>query len=95
MNGDGLIKIKSNLFTMFYVYLIRSINFSEITYVGYTTDLKKRLQTHDAGSSTHTAKYKPWKLEMYLCFTNETKAKKFEKYLKSQSGRAFSQKRFW
>ena len=79
---------------MFYVYLIRSINFSEITYVGYTTDLKKRLQAHDAGSSIHTAKYKPWKLEIFLGFTDENKAKNFEKYLKSQSGRAFAKKRF-
>jgi predicted GIY-YIG superfamily endonuclease len=69
---------------MYYVYLIKSLNFSETFYVGYTTDLKKRLQTHNAGGSIHTAKYRPWELIMYLGFTEQLKAKEFEEYLKSQ-----------
>jgi hypothetical protein len=32
---------------------------------------------------------------MYLSFSEQSKAKEFEKYLKSQSGRAFAKKRFW
>lgn len=44
---------------MFYVYLIRSISFSDQVYVGITKDLKKRLETHNSGGSVHTAKYKP------------------------------------
>lgn len=80
---------------MFYVYLLRSIQFPDITYIGYSTDLQQRLNTHNSGGSIHTAKYKPWHLEMYLCFNNEPQAKAFEKYLKSQSGRAFSKKRFF
>jgi len=31
---------------------------------------------------------------MYLGFAEQAKAKKFEQYLKSQSGRAFAKKRF-
>ena len=80
---------------MFYVYLILSIQFPEIKYVGYTTDLKKRLHKHNEGGSVHTAQYKPWKLVMCLCFADEKKAQAFEKYLKSQSGRAFAKKRFY
>ena len=64
-------------------------------YVGYTINLKQRLETHNSGGSVHTAQYKPWKLVMYLAFSEEQKAKKFEKYLKSQSGRAFAKKRLW
>jgi putative endonuclease len=78
---------------MFYVYIIRSINYSEIIYVGYTTNLEQRLETHNFGGSIHTAKYKPWKLEVSLTFNDEQMAKNFEKYLKSQSGRAFMKKR--
>ena len=74
---------------MFYVYLIRSIPFADQVYVGITQDLKKRLATHNAGGSVHTAKYKPWELIVYLGFKNEAKARQFEKYLKSGSGRAF------
>ena len=81
--------------TMYYVYLIESIHFPEILYVGYTTNLKQRLETHNSGGSIHTEKYRPWKLVMYLGFTKQSSAKDFEKYLKSQSGRAFAKKRFW
>ena len=82
-------------YSMYYVYLIKSIKFPEILYVGYTIDLKQRLQTHNSGGSIHTAPHKPWELVMYLGFREETKAKQFEQYLKSQSGRAFAKKRFW
>lgn len=80
---------------MHYVYLIQSINFPEIHYVGYTANLKQRLTTHNSGGSVHTAKNRPWQIVMYLCFTQQTRAKEFEKYLKSQSGRAFAKKHFW
>ncbi|PCJ23769.1 MAG: excinuclease ABC subunit C [Rickettsiales bacterium] len=80
---------------MFYVYLIRSINFPDQVYVGITEDFKKRLKTHNSGGSVHTAKYRPWDLVVYMGFKNEIKARDFEKYLKSGSGRAFSKKRLW
>ncbi len=47
---------------MYYVYLIRSINFPDQTYIGFSEDLKQRIADHNAGKSTHTAKYAPWKL---------------------------------
>jgi predicted GIY-YIG superfamily endonuclease len=78
---------------MYYVYLITSIDFSEKIYIGYTTDLKERLATHNSGGSPHTSKYKPWRLVTYLGFESRSTALQFEKYLKSQSGRAFAQKR--
>lgn len=80
---------------MYYVYLIKSINFPEIFYVGFTTNISQRLETHNSGGSIHTAKCRPWELIMYLSFVDASKAKEFEKYLKSQSGRAFAKKRFW
>jgi predicted GIY-YIG superfamily endonuclease len=78
---------------VFYVYLITSIDYPEIFYAGYTTNIKKRLNTHNSGGSIYTSKYKPWKLESFFAFTEEKIAKNFEKYLKSQSGRAFAKKR--
>ena len=80
---------------MYYVYLIQSIQFPDIKYVGYTFDLKKRLRKHNEGGSIHTSKYKPWKLVVCLAFEDKGKAVFFEKYLKTQSGRAFAKKRFW
>jgi len=80
---------------MHYVYLIRSIHFPEIFYVGYTTNLEQRLKTHNKGGSTFTQEFRPWEAVVILYFVDEKKAKEFERYLKTQSGRAFAKKRFW
>lgn len=80
---------------MFYVYLIRSINFPDKTYVGHTDNLKERLATHDSGGSIYTKDHRPWRLVMFLGFNDKLKATVFEKYLKSGAGRAFAKKRFW
>jgi putative endonuclease len=79
---------------MWYVYIIRSISSPEQEYIGATADLKRRLPEHNAGKSTHTAKFKPWELVWYCAFPDKYKALEFEKYLKSHSGRAFAKKRF-
>jgi predicted GIY-YIG superfamily endonuclease len=78
---------------MYYVYLLRSINFPEQTYRGYAEDLKTRLKDHNAGKSTHTAKYAPWGLVSYHAFADKQKAREFEYYLKTGSGKAFANKR--
>jgi putative endonuclease len=78
---------------MFYVYLIESLSDSAQIYVGQTDDLRKRLKTHNAGGSPHSAKFKPWRLVTYIAFSDKQKAIAFERYLKSHSGRAFAKKR--
>lgn len=78
----------------FYVYLIRSIKYPQTTCVGYTTNVNERLKTHNTGGSIHTKKDKPWELVACTLFKDMDTAKQFEKYLKSQSGRAFIKKRF-
>ena len=80
---------------MYYVYLIRSIKYPQTVYVGYTTDIKKRLKTHNSGGSIHTKKDKPWEIVIRISFRDMDIAKQFEKYLKTQSGRAFVKKRFF
>ncbi len=78
---------------MYYVYIIRSISYPGQIYVGSTINLKKRLSDHNAGSTSHTEKYKPWKLITYTAFEDKSKAYEFEEYLKSGSGRVFRDKR--
>ena len=77
----------------YYVYLIQSIQYPETLYIGYTTNLKERLETHNSGGSIYTKKDRPWKLIMCMVFKNIDCAKQFEQYLKTQSGRAFLSKR--
>ena len=75
------------------VYIIRSIDFPDQEYVGATENLKQRIPDHNSGKSSHTAKFKPWKLVWYCAFPDKYKALEFEKYLKLHSGRAFAKKR--
>lgn len=77
----------------YYIYILRSINHPDQIYVGCTSNLSKRLSDHNCGTTTHTDKYKPWKIITYIVFDNKDKAYEFEEYLKSGSGRAFRDKR--
>jgi len=61
----------------------------------FPSDLKSRFKAHNTGRSVHTAKYKPWDLIAYCGFKNERRAREFEHYLKSGSGKAFANKRLW
>jgi len=78
---------------MWYVYIIRSVASPEQEYTGATENLKQRMADHNAGKSSHTAKYAPWEILWYSAFPDKFKALTFEKYLKSHSGRAFAKKR--
>jgi len=79
--------------SMWYLYIVRSVDFPKHDYVGATADLKQRMKDHNSGKSTHTAKFMPWKLIWYSAFPEKYKALEFERYLKSHSGRAFAKKR--
>lgn len=78
---------------MFGVYIIQSVNFSEIIYVGFTINIRKRIKYHNQGASKHTKKYMPWRLKTCIFFSDENKALEFERYLKTPSGKAFMKKR--
>jgi len=74
---------------MYYVCILRSQTHPKQTYVGSTSNLKKRFAEHNAGQSIHTNKFKPWNLETYVAFPTHEVAEAFESYLKSGSGHAF------
>jgi putative endonuclease len=80
---------------MYYVYLLRSEACPTQRYTGFSTDIGSRLKAHNSGASKHTAKYRPWTLVAYFAFVSERRAREFESYLKSGSGMAFANKRFW
>ena len=78
---------------MFYVYILRSLEYAGRYYVGITADLRARLKQHNTGEVSHTAKYAPWAVKTYVAFSDKKQAFALEKYLKSASGRAFAKKR--
>jgi predicted GIY-YIG superfamily endonuclease len=77
---------------MYFVYLLESLLVPSRKYVGITDNPIRRLEEHNNGRSTHTNRFKPWKLMTYIAFDDLSKAQAFEKYLKSHSGRAFAKK---
>ena len=77
---------------MYYVYILYSSK-SKNFYYEYTADLRKRFTEHNSGLSKATSSYKPWQLIFYAAFDKIKKAKDFELYLKTGSGKAFAYKR--
>jgi len=77
-----------------FVYTLQSLRDSNKHYVGLTCDPQKRLEWHNAGRCSHTAKWGPWKLSVSIEFSDERHATAFERYLKSGSGRAFAKRHF-
>ncbi len=79
---------------MKYVYLIKSIANPWEYYIGLTGSVKDRLRQHNEGLSTHTARFRPWELVVFVGFVDEGEAGRFERYLKSGSGREFARRHF-
>ena len=69
---------------MFYVYILRNEN--DKHYIGYSSDLRKRLAAHNAGANKST-KHSQWSLIYYEAYLNESAARKREIQLKHH-GRA-------
>jgi putative endonuclease len=76
------------------VYVIRSDVDPSRHYTGITNDLPLRLSWHNSGRCGHTNADRPWSLVVTLEFPTEQEAVRFEKYLKTGSGRAFSKRHF-
>jgi len=78
----------------FYVYVLVSEADETIHYTGTTQDLQARLTKHNQGLCAHTSKHRPWRIQTAIAFGSEVKARAFEKYLKTGSGREFAQRHF-
>ena len=72
---------------MYYVYILKLSN--NDYYVGSSDDLKDRVKDHQEGSVISTKPFRPVKLVFYCAFPTKSQALKFERYLKSGSGKAF------
>ena len=58
-------------------------------YTGCTNDLEDRIRRHQKGHIHFTKSRLPIRLVSYTSFKDKYKAFRFEKYLKTGSGRAF------
>ena len=74
---------------MYSVYILYSHQYSKI-YIGYTSDLKNRLESHNVYGKGYTARFRPWKIIHAEEFDTKLKAIRREKELKSAQGRSFA-----
>ncbi|MFA4873130.1 MAG: GIY-YIG nuclease family protein [Patescibacteria group bacterium] len=72
----------------FYVYVLQSIKDNN-KYIGYTNNLKRRLEEHRKGLNFATKFRLPFKLIYFEGCLNINDAKRREHYLKGTQGRRF------
>jgi predicted GIY-YIG superfamily endonuclease len=77
-----------------FVYILRSESDQSRHYVGITEDFDERLRWHNEGPCGYTLANRPWLPLAVLEFPDELAANRFERYLKSGSGRAFAKRHF-
>ncbi|RJO60924.1 MAG: GIY-YIG nuclease family protein [Dehalococcoidia bacterium] len=64
----------------YFVYVLR--NPQGRLYIGFTTDLQRRLQQHQNGETGWTKRYRPWELVYHEVYSNRSEAIKRERSLK-------------
>ena len=71
---------------MYCVYIIYSVDFKRY-YVGLSSNVSQRLETHNLGVVKSTKAFCPWIIIHTEIFETRIEARKREKYFKSAAGR--------
>ncbi len=66
---------------MFYVYILKSKKDGKL-YIGYTNDLKRRVEEHNSGKNISTKSRRPFELVYYEAYKSDDDAKHREDMLK-------------
>jgi len=66
----------------YYVYMLKSLEQKAVTYVGYTSDVKKRIKLHNLGKGAKFTRGRKWKLIYREKFNSKKEAILREYYIK-------------
>ena len=66
----------------FFVYMLRSKSIKPVTYVGYTKDLKQRINLHNSGKGAKFTRGRKWVLIYKEKFKSKKEAISREYYIK-------------
>jgi putative endonuclease len=67
----------------FYVYMLKSLGDNSVTYVGYTKNLKKRINLHNTGKGAKFTRGRKWKLIFKEKCNSKNEAISREYYIKN------------
>lgn len=70
---------------MYYFYILRSLKNNKL-YLGFTSDLKRRLKSHNDSTNKASKPYAPYDLIFYSAFKDKDDAINCEKYFKTTAG---------
>ena len=73
---------------MYFTYILYSKKTDKF-YVGYTSDLKVRLERHNSGNSRSTKSGIPWRIVYFEEFENKSDAIKRENEIKRKKSRKY------
>ena len=66
----------------YYVYMLKSKVAKSVTYVGYTKNIKERINLHNSGKGAKFTRGRSWKLIYKEIFNSKSKAISREYYIK-------------
>ena len=67
----------------YYVYMLKTLNKTNITYVGYTNNLNKRIKLHNSGKGAKFTRGRKWKLIYKEKYNTKSQAISREYYIKN------------
>ena len=67
---------------IYYVYMLKSKGIKQVTYVGYTNNLKKRIDVHNSGKGAKFTRGRKWTLIYKEKFKSKKEAISREYYIK-------------
>ena len=68
---------------IYYVYMLKSEGIKPLTYVGYTNNLKKRIEYHNLGKGAKFTRGRKWTLIYKEKFKSKNEAISREYYIKN------------
>jgi putative endonuclease len=90
--GLSVIKGDHSMPQRYYTYVLRSER-DEHVYIGFTSDLRKRVDEHNKGKVRSTKSRRPLSLVFYEEYEDKTLGRKREIFLKSGQGRLYLKNR--
>ncbi len=66
---------------MHYVYVLQALDDRDVFYLGFSSNLKRRVEAHNATENVSTARHK-WRVVYYEAYWNEGAARRREATLK-------------